>query len=222
MTLSADLRERVRASYEELGSYRQVARLFRMSHNTVKSIVENLNKERKKKPGLKPKTSERDERNIKKAARKLLGNNEQVTARKVQAQCTGHALMNANDAITAMISVRYRLHLTPIVWHRPLCALFRLFDLSFDMRRYKKNNLSYGYSRVQRSHFSHGCPRSISKRYLRRVEGNSRHRSRLVCNSGEMVPRASVRENRPCKSGQHQKAPRSNHLTKDCKSKTTR
>jgi len=74
MSLSADLKKRVRASYEKLGSYRQVARLFELSHNAVKLIVENLYEERKKKPGPKPKTSQRDERNIKNAARKLMDN----------------------------------------------------------------------------------------------------------------------------------------------------
>jgi len=84
MALSEDMKTRIKERYEQLKSYRKVAGMFSVSHNTVKKIVLNEYKAEKRKPGPKLKISNREKRAIKNATSKMLKRGERVTSRKVQ------------------------------------------------------------------------------------------------------------------------------------------
>lgn len=84
---SEDLKVRIRQQYAQFGSYRKVARLNTVSYTTVKNIVLNLYKSEKKRPGPKPKITNRQERAIGRQALKLISQNSQVTSRKLQLTC---------------------------------------------------------------------------------------------------------------------------------------
>lgn len=85
--LSKDLRERIIESYEELGSYRDVARKFKVSHPTVRKYVLGLHKAEPDRRGPKPKISRRQESRMNRAINGMESREERVTARKVQQEC---------------------------------------------------------------------------------------------------------------------------------------
>ena len=49
---SEDMREKIREKYEELRCFRAVAKHFKISHNTVKMVVENLHKGESSQPDV--------------------------------------------------------------------------------------------------------------------------------------------------------------------------
>ena len=77
----------VKAKYEELGTYRGVARLLGIIDRTVKRVVENLHIKDKKAPGPKKKVTTRQVKSITRNVRALIAKEQKVTARKVQFEC---------------------------------------------------------------------------------------------------------------------------------------
>ena len=83
--LSQGLKDRITAKYEELGCFRSVARIFTVSHPTVRTIVLGLHK-KDEKPGPKKVTTRKEESQMKKTVDRILKDGARVTARKVQNQ----------------------------------------------------------------------------------------------------------------------------------------
>jgi len=81
------IRERIENAQEDIRSYRKVGSIFKVSHNTVRKVVLDNYKKPKRKPRANLKTSQRDERNLKKMTSKMLTNGERVTVRKLQNGC---------------------------------------------------------------------------------------------------------------------------------------
>lgn len=75
---SPDLRERMRARYEDMRSYRAVAKIFNVHPFTVKRAVENLYIESKSHTGAPRKTTERDERKIARVVAKIKSSGSQL------------------------------------------------------------------------------------------------------------------------------------------------
>lgn len=69
--LSPDLKRLIVNQYAEYGSYRAVARINGISDHTVKRVVLDLHKKDKRKPGPKPKISDRQERSMRRAVARL-------------------------------------------------------------------------------------------------------------------------------------------------------
>lgn len=86
--LSNDLREKIKRKYRQLKSYRAVARHFDVSDITVKRIVEDLYVKDKRKTGPAKKITRRQETKIKKEVCRIIQTEAQVTARKVQRECS--------------------------------------------------------------------------------------------------------------------------------------
>ena len=85
--LSEDIKNLIRNQYQEYGSYQKVARLCGVSDMTVRSVILDLYKADKKRPGPKPAINRRETRAISRAANQLLASGSRVTAPKIQREC---------------------------------------------------------------------------------------------------------------------------------------
>lgn len=85
--LSEDAKNLIRNLFREYGSYREVARLAKVSDKTVRSIVLDLYVKDKRRPGPKPEIKPRETRAMARSVGKILAEGSRVTARKVQAEC---------------------------------------------------------------------------------------------------------------------------------------
>lgn len=81
------LKKKIKVSYEKLQSLRKVAHLYKVSHSTVRNVVNNLYKEEPEKRGPKKKTTSHQENCIKVAINKLEAKGSRVTAKEIQYQC---------------------------------------------------------------------------------------------------------------------------------------
>ena len=100
--ISNDLRERIKARYEELKCFRAVARIFAVHHITVKRVVQNLHKGEESQAGAPRKTTKRDESKMRRAVARISSQGQRVTARKVQSEC--------NLDMVCLRTVQNRLH----------------------------------------------------------------------------------------------------------------
>lgn len=91
--LSQDLKVLIRAKYDELGCYREVARICKVAPNTVRAIVQDLYKKDKKQPGPKKLLDRRQITRMKKKTQALIASGQRVTADKIMDEC---AITNAS------------------------------------------------------------------------------------------------------------------------------
>lgn len=80
---SDDLRAKIREAYEEKRNYREVGRMFNISHQSVKYVIENDYNKTKEKRGTKLITTKSEELSIRREVRRLNDEGEKVTAKKV-------------------------------------------------------------------------------------------------------------------------------------------
>lgn len=99
-----NIRAIIRRLYQEFGSYRKVAHFAGVNDKTVRSIILDLRVKNKKKPGPKPKIGPQQEQRIAKVVKQITRRKEQVTARKVQQQCSldSLAIRTVQRKISAM------------------------------------------------------------------------------------------------------------------------
>lgn len=86
--ISDDLKERIKAKYDEVKNFREVGRIFTVHHATVKKVVLGLYKGESSRAGAPKKTTKRDESRIKRVVTNISNRGERVTATKVQSECS--------------------------------------------------------------------------------------------------------------------------------------
>lgn len=84
---SLDFQQLIREQYAECKSYRKVAKLCKISATTVKTIVMNLHKKEKKKPGPKKIINGRLLARVERKFKSLMAEEQKVTARKLLNEC---------------------------------------------------------------------------------------------------------------------------------------
>lgn len=85
--LSDETKAQIRTHYEYLKSFRGVAKLMKVSPNTVRNVVFNLHVEEKKKGGPKEKINARQKTIIKRTVASLRDNERRVTSKKIHRLC---------------------------------------------------------------------------------------------------------------------------------------
>lgn len=85
--ISEELKQLIKTHYEDLQSYRGVARLLKISFPTVKRAVLDLYKKQKKRKGPASKLTKYQITSIKRCVEALKKSGERVTSRKVQREC---------------------------------------------------------------------------------------------------------------------------------------
>ena len=84
---SDDFRNLVKNQYKEYGSYRKVGQLCKISDSTVKRIVLDNYSINKRKPGPKPKLTEREMSRVKREIARISERGERVTSGKLKREC---------------------------------------------------------------------------------------------------------------------------------------
>lgn len=85
--ISEKIRELVVAQYKELKSYREVAKIFKISPNTVRNVVLNISQSHNKKRGRKRKLTIRQEGILRRRCENMITSGEQVTAPRLASEC---------------------------------------------------------------------------------------------------------------------------------------
>ena len=84
---SDDFRNLVKNQYKEYGSYRKVGQLCKISDRTVRRIVLDSYSINKRKPGPKPKLTEREMSRVKREIARISERGERVTTGKLKREC---------------------------------------------------------------------------------------------------------------------------------------
>ena len=113
-----EFREKVRATYEENKSYRETARLLKLTHSTVAYIVKNSYERDKKKRGPYRLIDANVRNKIRQEINLLKLCNEKITAEKIKESCQiGSSLRTVQRAVSEILNeniVKIKINFKPL------------------------------------------------------------------------------------------------------------